>query len=1075
MFSGTALTRVMPARRSLLRTSLRLSVAVASTLSACQCDTKLRGAAPKLVADPDPIVVNGVVGRATEQVVKITNKGFSTLVIPAAPEVVTDVATPQPVFAVTELFTKDCTGAARTGSTTSLTVGECAELKVRYLPIAVGNNDGNLVFKCNDPRGTVKIPIKATAVTNTINVCLEDGGTETCNTAGQPLVVTWADLVAVGATSSKSFKLKSQGTQSVEIDSMVLSGDIDFSTTPAASGFTQTNLAPASDWPFSINVMPIAGGLRSAKVIFTTSDPQNPNLEVDVSLTGDGPGLCWCIGSDTQRCTPSTTANFGDVVAGATGNMFLEMSSCGTQPLVFVKQSAPTDAPVSITAGGDVFAATGLPTASQSLAPGAAAIHVPLTFKPPMTQTYTGRLEINTNIQTGTIALTGNGTMGGCALSAPALLDMGSVQRGGAGTKQFAVSNRGTEACTFPSAPVVTMGADVKFAITAFPLNPIAAGGTAQFTVSYQPQDLVGPDTGELTISYLGQSEPTTAVAHTLPVQLKGTPVAQCKLKATPAIGTGLFGGRLNFGQVQVNTEAILPVTLTNTGASNCTVSNARIIAGLMSSGGAFKIAHPIPATTVNPGQSLVIDVSFKPTSDVDYGAPIGNFGDIVAVNTSDAVTFDGTACGTFPPGPAGCAGWGLAGTGVRSPLQVLPPNLDFGEVTLGCNSNDRTVTLYNIGSSTIHITELKVDPAPPPTIFTVSAPGLPFAINAGAHVDISVRYTPPDAMSHSASLFIKSDATASSSNPYVTVSLRGSGTTNAHQTDTFQQAAQPKTDVLFIVDDSGSMSEEQGHLADNASRFAGIADQLHSDYHIAVVTTDVENASESGKFQGSPKIITPSTQAASQFASRVRALGTNGSGTERGLEGMYLALSDPLINDPMNNAGFLRDDAKLAIVAVGDEDDQSTESVDFFYNFLLNIKGPYNSSLVTFNAIVGDTMNNHNSMGDVGCTSSDGDAVAGYRFVDLQQRTGGKFRSICTGDWGSIASDLGLDIFAARAGFTLTRVPDVSTIVVHVNGNLIPGTNWTFNARANAVVFNPNALPAAGSTIVIDYDAHCF
>ena len=43
----------------------------------------------------------------------------------------------------------------------------------------------------------------------------------------------------------------------------------------------------------------------------------------------------------------------------------------------------------------------------------------------------------------------------------------------------------------------------------------------------------------------------------------------------------------------------------------------------------------------------------------------------------------------------------------------------------------------------------------------------------------------------------------------------------------------------------------------------------------------------------------------------RLRSLGTSGSGTERGLEAAYLALSDPLINT--TNAGFLRNDAALA------------------------------------------------------------------------------------------------------------------------------------------------------------------
>lgn len=1072
MFSGTELTRSGRVPRKLVRQSALVALAIGGSLSACRCETGTVGALPVLEVTPNPIVFSGaVVGRASEVVVQVSNKkGRSPLVFSAPPEVIMKVPVASPVFAISELFATSCAGAERKDNTTFISAGECATLKLRYRPVDLANNDAVLRFLSNDKKHQIDVPITAYAVTNTISICVDDNGTELCNQPGQPLNVTFSELVAIGATGSRNLKIKSSGTQAVEVASMVLSGDVDFATNPTPASFTSMNLAPSTEWPFTVSVTPISGGLRTAKVLFTTGDPLNPNLEADITVTGDGPGLCWCVGSATRRCIPTTTADFGNVTAGTSGAMYLDLKSCGTKPLVFVKTSAPTDAPVAISAGGDVFSATNLPAANLSVDPTEPAIRVPLNFLPPTLMSYTGKLDLNTNVQNGSISLIGNGVMGGCTLSAPALLDMGSVQSGGAGSKQFAVSNRGTEPCTFPTAPVVTTGANVKFAITTFPLNPIMPGGTAQFTVSYQPQDLNTPDTGSMTIYYLGQSESPTMAPHELAVALKGTPVAMaiCKLKATPAVGTGLFGGRLNFGQVQVNTESILPVTLTNIGSSNCTVSNARIIPGFpMSSGGVFKIAHPLATTTVNPGASVVVEVSFKPPSDVEYGAPIGNFGDIVAVNTSDNVTYTGSACGTFPPGPAGCAGWGLAGTGVRSPLQVLPPSLDFGQVTLGCNSSDRTVTLYNIGSASIKITELKIDPISTPAIFTVSAPPLPITIRGGAHVDLSVRYTPPDAMPHNASLFIKSDATASASNPYVTVSLRGSGTTNAHQTDTFQQAAQPKTDVLFVVDNSGSMAEEQGHLADNARQFTGIADTLHSDYHIAVVTTDTEAATEAGNFQGTPKIITPNANASTQFSDRVRRLGTNGSGTERPLDAMFLALSDPLINDPMGNAGFLRDDAKLAIVVVTDEDDSSTPSVDYYYDFLQNIKGPYNASLVSFNAIAGDVSN--------GCTSADGDAVAAFRPVDLQQRTGGKFRSICSGNWGAIASDLGLDLFAARAGFTLSRVPDVSTIVVHVNGMLIDAMKYTFNSRSNAVVFNPNALPAAGATIVVDYDAHCF
>ena len=46
--------------------------------------------------------------------------------------------------------------------------------------------------------------------------------------------------------------------------------------------------------------------------------------------------------------------------------------------------------------------------------------------------------------------------------------------------------------------------------------------------------------------------------------------------------------------------------------------------------------------------------------------------------------------------------------------------------------------------------------------------------------------------------------------------------------------------DILFVIDNSGSMSDEQQNLASNFNRFIEVlADQVDLDYRIAAVTTD--------------------------------------------------------------------------------------------------------------------------------------------------------------------------------------------------------------------------------------------
>ncbi len=1054
--------QLVPLTRANGRVTLAALLIIAS---GCTCaGAKLRGATGVIEVDPNPIVItDGVTGHTSDVVVKVLNRGSKNLHIQKTPEVIEKDTDNAVEYAVVGAFESNCDGTPRAeASRLDLESQGCATLDLRYRPQEDGNDDATLRFTTDSLETPVfDVPIKAGALTPAAQVCAFDGTTALgCSTPGVPFDVDFTSSpVAIGQTAVRNLKLISVGSRALTVSGMVLTGDADFVVDPT----TYTGkLEPTAEAAFTATFSATVGGARKATLVFSSDDAKNPDLTVNLKASVDGPAICYCVGSDTEACRTTPRVDFGEVPVGGTGNKYLRLASCGTQPVIFDK--------VGVATGEPIFGATGTPAVGATFAITDAKIDIPLTFKPPDVNTYGGTFNIFTKNQQIVLSLRGDGVTSGCKLEAPSdTLDFGLVGIGQPSPRDVTLSNRGSATCNIAGASVPTSALGLKFDVTGQAINLLPAGKTTKVTVTYTPADGTGPDLADMSISY--RDDVSGAPASTMIIHLKGAPTASpvCKLTARPAANAA-FGATLNFGQVRVNSTKVLPVTFQNVGSSPCTISNARLQAGFGSTGtGPFKITGR-PASPLSPGASTTVNVSFTPASDVDYGSPIPGFaGTSLLVDTSDKVTFTGAGCGIIPtaPGAAGCTAWGLAGSGVRSALQVLPPDLEFGLITLGCRSKERVVTLYNVGNATITIKSIKLDPAPPPDIFTVVLPALPFQLVAGGKQQITVRYRPPDTQDHNATLFIESDATnVNTANPYVSVTLHGKGTTDSHQTDTFTQAAQPKTDVLFVIDDSGSMGEEQGLLANNARLFTNRADQFHSDYHIAVVTTDMDDAAKSGKFQGSPKIVTPGTNAATQFAATVRGLGTNGSGTERGMAAMFQALSDPLINDPAQNGGFLRADAKLAVVHVGDEDDQSNGTVDFYEDFLKNIKGIYNASLVSYSVVVGDVPG--------GCTSNNGDAVACDRYVDLQTRIGGQFRSICAADWGKIADSLGLDLFAARAGFPLSRVAVPSSIVVHVNGTLAPTSAWTYDAAANTVIFNANALPGAGATVVIDYDAIC-
>ena len=168
---------------------------------------------------------------------------------------------------------------------------------------------------------------------------------------------------------------------------------------------------------------------------------------------------------------------------------------------------------------------------------------------------------------------------------------------------------------------------------------------------------------------------------------------------------------------------------------------------------------------------------------------------------------------------------------------------------------------------------------------------------------------------------------------------------------------ARVETDILFVVDDSGSMAAEQSRLATAFGSFitALSATPVQNDYQIGVTTTSVDwplctapldasgnclaaidlwttyDGTATGvpyargalvSAGGAPAILKAgSPTLVADFTANV-AVGTAGSGKEQGLRAMRYALEDRIRDGA--NAGLLRPGARLAVVIVSDEDDCS-------------------------------------------------------------------------------------------------------------------------------------------------------
>jgi hypothetical protein len=274
--------------------------------------------------------------------------------------------------------------------------------------------------------------------------------------------------------------------------------------------------------------------------------------------------------------------------------------------------------------------------------------------------------------------------------------------------------------------------------------------------------------------------------------------------------------------------------------------------------------------------------------------------------------------------------------------------------------------------------------------------------------------------------------------------------------TDTFVQGdlIGGYADILFVVDNSGSMFEEQARLATSFNTFITWITNEKVDFHIAITTTDMDDPGQSGAFVGTPKVLTNNTpNLVSTFMTNVR-VGVNGSALEQPFDAANAALTNPLIST--TNAGFLRPNAKLFVVFVSDEDDQSILTPAALVQSLRGLKT--DPGQVHFTAIVGAAGNT--------CAAKNA-----INLLDAIHQTSGLTGSICDSDFGVTLKKLAFEVTKASGEYFLTQIPDPTTITVKVAGSLLDASHWTYNPATNSVKLDEASIPVPGTIITITYE----
>lgn len=235
----------------------------------------------------------------------------------------------------------------------------------------------------------------------------------------------------------------------------------------------------------------------------------------------------------------------------------------------------------------------------------------------------------------------------------------------------------------------------------------------------------------------------------------------------------------------------------------------------------------------------------------------------------------------------------------------------------------------------------------------------------------------------------------------------------NPVQLDRIVQQTEPKVDVLFVVDNSSSMGEEQDALQQNFPMFMDYFLGSGLDYHIAMVSTDVQLADHSGRlrvFNGYNYIDVDNPAPQQTFAGFTSTLGVLTGSQESGRAAAYAAV-ELRQNDP-RNIGFIRPEAELHLIFVSDTFDNSSQPTrSEFLQWAAALKS--RPGLVTMHAIV-------QLPGD----NCPGWLRPGVDYIDYAMTTGGEVGSICVEDWEPVLDRLGLQVAGLKDEFFLSRIP---------------------------------------------------
>ena len=263
--------------------------------------------------------------------------------------------------------------------------------------------------------------------------------------------------------------------------------------------------------------------------------------------------------------------------------------------------------------------------------------------------------------------------------------------------------------------------------------------------------------------------------------------------------------------------------------------------------------------------------------------------------------------------------------------------------------------------------------------------------------------------------------------------------------------------DILWVIDNSGSMADEQESVAKNFDAFISNFIKKNVDFRMAITTTDSRELWKGLVRKGSMETLTSAKAKEDQeiFINNFKELikvGTQGNGVEIGMASITNFVE-------VHGANFLRDDAYFVVILVTDEDDQSPLNASDYANELKKAKS--DAGKIKVFSIV--DMKSKPKTG--------GSLVKGHeRYKEFSKLTNGYIHDI-NQDFAKSLKSIGDSVSQLVNNFKLAHTPVPGTLRVYVNNELIAAGKTTFVENDNLIVFKKGSEPKSGSSIRVDYD----